>query len=198
MVKNLPASAGDTGLIPKIPWKRAQQPTPVFLPGKSHGQRSLLGYSPQGCKKIGHDLATKQKQQSNIQWEILRRNMTWGTMGNLEKSPPLSLCGLNSFSWMQDEPEALSSLFLLSNNSDSVFFERPFPEDRPSMFYSQPHALLLLVFCPLNDLLENTASATHKSKYKVIISVHKTGALYHLPNKIQVPETDWELIKNHS
>ena len=98
VVKNLPASAGDTGLIPKIPWKRAQQPTPVFLPGKSHGQRSLLGYSPQGCKKIGHDLATKQKQQSNIQWEILRRNMTWGTMGNLEKSPPLSLCGLNSFS----------------------------------------------------------------------------------------------------
>ena len=91
---------------------------------------------------------------------------------------------------MQDEPEALSSLFLLSNNSDSVFFDRPFPEDRPSMFYSQPCALLLLVFCPLNDLLENTASGTHKSKYKVIISVHKTGALYHLPNKIQVPETD--------
>ena len=62
VVKNLPASAGDIGLIPKIPWKRAQQPTPVFLPGKSHGQRSLVGNSPQGCKKIGHDLATKQKQ----------------------------------------------------------------------------------------------------------------------------------------
>ena len=110
VVKNLPASAGDIGLIPKIPWKRAQQPTPVFLPGKSHGQRSLVGNSPQGCKKIGHDLAIKQKQQSNIQWEILRRNMTWGTMGNLEKSPLLSLCGLNSFSLTQDEPEALSSL----------------------------------------------------------------------------------------
>ena len=30
------------------PWKRAWQPTPVFLPGESHGQRSLVGYSPQG------------------------------------------------------------------------------------------------------------------------------------------------------
>ena len=32
--------------IGKIPWRRAWQPTPVFLPGKSHGQRSLEGYSP--------------------------------------------------------------------------------------------------------------------------------------------------------
>ena len=32
----------------KIPWRRAWQPTPVFLPGESHGQRSLVGYSPQG------------------------------------------------------------------------------------------------------------------------------------------------------
>jgi len=30
----------------KIPWKRAKQPTPVFLPEVSHGQRSLVGYSP--------------------------------------------------------------------------------------------------------------------------------------------------------
>ena len=32
--------------VRKIPWRRAWQPTPVFLPGKSHGQRSLVGYSP--------------------------------------------------------------------------------------------------------------------------------------------------------
>ena len=32
--------------VGKIPWKRAWQPTPVFLPGESHGQRSLAGYSP--------------------------------------------------------------------------------------------------------------------------------------------------------
>ena len=41
-------SAGDAGLIPgwEIPWGRKWQPTPVFLPGKSYGQRSLVGYSP--------------------------------------------------------------------------------------------------------------------------------------------------------
>ena len=35
----------------KIPWRRKWQPTPVFLPGESHGQRSLAGYSPRGLKK---------------------------------------------------------------------------------------------------------------------------------------------------
>ena len=34
--------------VRKIPWRRAWQPTLVFLPGESHGQRSLVGYSPQG------------------------------------------------------------------------------------------------------------------------------------------------------
>ena len=37
--------------IRKIPWRRARQPTPVFLPGESHGQRSLAGYSPWGRKE---------------------------------------------------------------------------------------------------------------------------------------------------
>ena len=36
--------------------------TPVFLPGKSHGQRSLADYSPWGRKRAGHNLATKQSQ----------------------------------------------------------------------------------------------------------------------------------------
>jgi len=36
--------------VRKIPWRRNWQPTPVFLPGKSHGQRSLVGYIPWGYK----------------------------------------------------------------------------------------------------------------------------------------------------
>ena len=36
--------------VGKIPWRRAWQPTPVFLPGESHGQRSLVGYSLWGHK----------------------------------------------------------------------------------------------------------------------------------------------------
>ena len=38
------------------------QPTPVVLPGKSHGQRSLAGYSPWGLERLKHDLATQQQQ----------------------------------------------------------------------------------------------------------------------------------------
>ena len=38
----------------KMPWRRAWPPTPVFLPGDSHGQRSLVGYSPWGAR-VGHD-----------------------------------------------------------------------------------------------------------------------------------------------
>ena len=41
--------------VGKIPWTKKWQPTPVFLPGDSHGQRSLMGYSPWGCKRAGHD-----------------------------------------------------------------------------------------------------------------------------------------------
>ena len=36
----------------KIPWRRAWQPTAVFLPGEFHGQRNLGGYSPWGCKEL--------------------------------------------------------------------------------------------------------------------------------------------------
>ena len=39
----------------KMPWRRKWQPTPVFLPGKSHGQRSLVGYSRLGWKRVKHD-----------------------------------------------------------------------------------------------------------------------------------------------
>ena len=53
MVKNLPA-VQETRFDPwvgKIPWRREWLHTPVFLPGKFHGQRSLEGYSPWGRKE---------------------------------------------------------------------------------------------------------------------------------------------------
>ena len=54
-VKNPPANAGDkSGFYPwvgKTSWRRAGQPTLVSLPGESHEQKSLVGYSPWGCKE---------------------------------------------------------------------------------------------------------------------------------------------------
>ena len=49
--------------VRKIPWWRKWQPTPVFLPGKSHGQRNLAVYGPSGHKRVVHNLATKQQRQ---------------------------------------------------------------------------------------------------------------------------------------
>ena len=53
-VKNLP-EVQEIRLNPwvgKIPWRREWLPTPVFLPGEFHGQRSLVGYSPWGLKEL--------------------------------------------------------------------------------------------------------------------------------------------------
>ena len=54
--KNLPANEEDTGDLGSVPGespcRRKWQPTPVFLPGESHGQRSLAGYSPWGCQEL--------------------------------------------------------------------------------------------------------------------------------------------------
>ena len=40
------------------PLEKEMAPTPVFMSRKCHGQRSLVGYSPRGHKRVGHDLAT--------------------------------------------------------------------------------------------------------------------------------------------
>ena len=56
MVKNLPATAGDAGDVGLIPGSGKSPGVgngiPVFLPGNFHGERSLLGYSPWGCKEL--------------------------------------------------------------------------------------------------------------------------------------------------
>ena len=49
--------------VGKIPWRRAWQFTPVFLPGESHGQRSLVGYSPWGCKESDSTEVIEHEQE---------------------------------------------------------------------------------------------------------------------------------------
>ena len=59
-------------------WRRKWQPTPVYLPGKSHGQRSLEGYSPWGRKSIFHTSNGKFNSNDHHVYyhgqESLRRN----------------------------------------------------------------------------------------------------------------------------
>ena len=65
VVKNLPANAGDAEWIPGLGRSFGEgngNPTPVFLPGTCHGQRSLAGYSPWG-RRVRHNLVIKHHHQ---------------------------------------------------------------------------------------------------------------------------------------
>ena len=64
MVKNLPAM--QETWVGKIPWGKECLPAPVFLPRKSHGQRSLAGYSSWGPKKVRRDLVIATKWKGNL------------------------------------------------------------------------------------------------------------------------------------
>ena len=74
VVKNLPANAGDARFnswVRKIHWRRKRQPPTVFLPGKFHGQRSLVGYSAWGHKdlgtiELGLNFTIKTKENENL------------------------------------------------------------------------------------------------------------------------------------
>ena len=84
VVKNSPANTGDMGSIPgsrRSPWRRKWQPPPVFLPGKSHGQRSLAGCSPWCSQRVRRDLVAAQQQicsaPSSQSGPVT--NVTWGT-----------------------------------------------------------------------------------------------------------------------
>ena len=64
---------GDLGLIPglgKIPWRRGWPPTPVFLPGESHGQRSLVDNSPWGCKQLDTAKQLSTQKESNSEYSL--------------------------------------------------------------------------------------------------------------------------------
>ena len=67
MVGNLPANVGDTADVDSIPGSGRSpgegngNPLQYSCPGKSHGERSLVDYNLWGCKRVRHDLVTKQQ-----------------------------------------------------------------------------------------------------------------------------------------
>ena len=71
MVKYLPAMWENLGLDPwvqEIPWRKEWQHIPVFLPGESHGQSSLAGYSPWD-HKVTHSLDLRLTKYGNFQFK---------------------------------------------------------------------------------------------------------------------------------
>ena len=92
--------------VGKIPWRKKWQPTPVFLPGKSHGQRSLADYSSCSHKRVGWDLvinihkrqlytwASPDGQYQNQTYYILC-SWRWRSSIRSAKTPPGADCGLD-------------------------------------------------------------------------------------------------------
>ena len=69
--KESACSAADTGngfdpWVGQVPWRRAWRPAPVFLPGESHGQRGLAGYTPPGCKESDRTSWRNRKQSQSL------------------------------------------------------------------------------------------------------------------------------------
>ena len=68
--------------VGKIPWRRKWQPTPIFLPGESHRQRSLEGYRPWGCKELdttAHTHTNYRRDQWVLLWSLCLRQSVWVT-----------------------------------------------------------------------------------------------------------------------
>ena len=84
MVKNLPITR-ETRILSlgqEDPWRRKWQPTPVFLAGESHGQRSLVGYRPQGRKES--DVTEQLNKNNSKTGRELGR--TLGTLASASRS----------------------------------------------------------------------------------------------------------------
>ena len=76
VVMDLPANArrhksrGFDPSVGKTPWRRAWQPTPIFLSGELHGQGSLVGYSSWGRK--ASDMTEKSEHERKVKWAPLK------------------------------------------------------------------------------------------------------------------------------
>ena len=75
LIQPIPVKTKTCFYLQKIPWRRAQQLTPVFLPGESHGQRSLTGYSPWGHKESD---MTKATQHSTVYLSVITDHLLKG------------------------------------------------------------------------------------------------------------------------
>ena len=61
----------DPRWVGKIPQRKAWQPTPVVLPGKAHGQRSLAGYSPREHKELDTTERLSRAQHIDLLWFVI-------------------------------------------------------------------------------------------------------------------------------
>ena len=111
---NICLHCGRPGFNPgvgKISWRRKWQPTPIFLPGKSHGWRSLVGSSPWGCKESDtteqlhfHSLL-RRKVMTNLHSILKSRDITLPTNVRLVKAMVFPVVMYGCVSWTVKKAE---------------------------------------------------------------------------------------------
>ena len=71
--------------VRKVPWRREWLPTPVFLPGEFHGQKSLAGYNPWGCKQsnVTVHLTDTKYREINSEYSLEGLMLTLQYLGHL-------------------------------------------------------------------------------------------------------------------
>ena len=112
--------------VRKIPWRRVWQSTPGFLPGESHGQRSLEGYSSQGHKESDkNDITQHRGQKSKIRVSVsgLVSYSTWISVILLfaVSSHVRDSSGVSSFSYKSIRVVKQGSTLMSSINLDDLF-----------------------------------------------------------------------------
>ena len=106
--------------VGKIPWRRKWQLTPVFLPGESHGQRSLVGNSPWGLMESD----TAEVTEHTFTWVLIPSHWGWVPKeGNWAPERDnnfvmLELWTLSNFSWEGWRKVLISSIYPLRKNEN--------------------------------------------------------------------------------
>ena len=162
MVKNLPANSGEAenaGSIPGLgrsPGKANGQSIAVCLPGKSHGQRSLTGYSPQGrkesdmteqlsmhaCLPCLAQTAAERSVQDHCMWT----QSTLGTVQQADCIPALSPCAANNLlncPWQTCSEAKVQRERGMWHESGKLSVSGPFGWSSSSPVYHTPHQALL-------------------------------------------------------
>ena len=106
-------------------WRKKQQLTPAVLPGKSHRQRSLEGYSPWSCRRVRPDLATKQQQNSWWKAELIQSPTNYFFHFSCEKTSNLINClKVNACHYYQVKKQNLTLTLsnITLNSTESVTF----------------------------------------------------------------------------
>ena len=138
-----------------MPWRKKWQPTPVFLPGEPHGQRSLVGYSPRGCR-VRQDWANNTKESPHgLLNSYIKKNILTMMVGKLTniltgiKTQETSLRSSSlSHAWFKQQQCLMRKWWCLVPNGWKVRKKRYWTSYWTSSMWELTNSLQMLIKTP--------------------------------------------------